>query len=345
MAGVPKKKKQVADCSVLVLDHEAIKCAVMAAALARALEKHTELRKTNGDLKGVARLCATICGGATEVDQDWKLIRADQANYADGFLTTIYSKAGEGIKSLQSYATTLHNVRNNCMDKVQAIFDEASDANSGFIKNAEIGFHAARAVKITALGTLALLSGIGGVAGTAGATAFGVQFTGFGFVQGTLVTIGLKGSYNFTTSWMKEKTVDAIVMNGVAPTNNDVKDAVIQKTAEESLNQPLLAVFKKLAKSMGIEEKAQSKISSAQKKFDKLAKVAAKNKAQQLAAARAERVIAKQTAVVAKNAPKAAVGKAVAGGAKFASNAFPVIWLCKDLMSVYEEGEADLQML
>jgi hypothetical protein len=347
MAGVPKKKKQVADCAVLVLDYDALKAAVMATALARALSEHTETQTTTGELKGVALLCATMCSDMVEVTQDWKKIRLSQATYASSYLARVFAAAGTGLADLQSQIRLMNEIRDKSMTKVENKFEQARAANANFIADAEMGFYAARRVRITALCTVALLSGIGGVAGAsaAGSSAFGVQIAGFGFVKGTLVTIGLKGAYNVSTSWMKQPTVEAIVINGLESGKKDVKDSATQKTIEDSIGKPLTALFNKFAKSVGLEEDALAKLSHAQKKFEKLAKIASKTKAQEIAARQVNHAIQKQTAVVAKNATKATVAKVAGGAASFASKAFPVLWLCNDLKSIYEEGEADLQML
>jgi SHS2 domain-containing protein len=339
------KAKKEAEYKVLVLDHEAMSNAVNAAALARAMADYTKTQVTTGELAGVALLCATMCGGATEVDQNWKKIRSAQSNYAEIYLSTIYAKAGEGISSLKSYVGQLEKLRDDCMDKVQAKFDEARKANQAFIENAEIGFQAARAVRIAAWGTVALLSGIGGVAGVAGTTAFGVKIAGFGFLEGTLVTIGLKGTYNFSTGWLKETTVEAIAINTKDAATKDAKSAAKQKTYEETTSKALQGLLNKFANSIGLEKKSLEKLKIAQKKFEALAKIVNKTKGQKYAYQQAEKTVAKHTATAAKNAPKAVVAKTAGRLANFASNAFPVIWLCDDLHSIYQDGAEDLKML
>jgi hypothetical protein len=295
--------------------------------------------KTHGDLTGIAKMCSVMCGGGLDPTVDWKVIRPRHMALALEYHRMLLDSVGRGPVEFARTAERLARWRQDYDADIRAKFAKAQAQNDKMISRAMAGFQTARAVRITALGTLALLSGVGGVVGGGGTiAAFGVEtgMAGLTFTQGLLFGVTSKAAYNGATSWVakKEDIVAIVVSNGL----KDAAQPVQQEAAQLGLEFGFYEQLRKWSRELNLGKETQAKIDELKRRA---ANQAAKKTVNQKALQRLEKQIANQTAEQAKRArpqARAAVGTKVLGS-------LPVVWLVQDLWGVCSEANDDMKLL
>jgi hypothetical protein len=324
---------------LLILEMDNMAKYAVSAGLARAVADHTELElKRNAGLKGVAGFCAFVSGGTMEVNQNWAEIERARKMYSERYMGYMLEAAAQGPLALQRYCQQLENVRNNEISRVNKLFHQAAQHNESFVNRTEWGFEISRAVKITALGTLALLGAVGSLAGVGGATAYGVAIEGFGFAKGLLVVLGTKTAYAGATNWMlSTDDVKAVAIKTGEHTAKEARNNLLQTAAERTVGMAFYAKLKAWSQQLAQGQQYQTLVEKANKN---LQNQQSKGNSKQIE--QAERRVARKTNVVERHSGKMTTAR---WGRGIVQNGLPVLWLGLDLKGVWDEANADAQLL
>lgn len=324
-----------------VLNVSADNCMALASstALVKAINNQMTLVKTHGDLTWIAKACSVISGGGLDPTLDWKVIRPRHAALTKDYHRMLLQSIERGPTELHRTASRMAEWYSKDASEIATKFAKAEQHNNAAIARATAGFQIARAVRITALGSLALLSGVGGVVGSSATiSAFGVQsgLAGLSFSQGLLFGVGAKSAYNVATNWDKStgQIAAVVVWNGL----NDAAAPVRQEAVGIGVELAFYGQLRKWARELHLGQETESMITLMQRQ---LANQVKKSRPDKKVVERLERRLAAKTAEQASKQTSQRV-------AKYATRtlgALPVVWLAEDLWGIYKEADADMALL
>jgi hypothetical protein len=315
------------DFSLLLVDEEKLHTFARSCAMAKALHDHTTaVKTTSGNVIG--DMFAYVFGHSLQdVEQNWKLIKADANTWSESLADSLIEKAGEGPEIFKDFAKRMDESRSERWRRVEAVFTQVHGANSAYVAHMKNCHHAAVVVKYTALAAVATMSGVGGMTGA------------LTFLQSLAFGVSSKMAYNTAKGWAEGGEMDAVLIN--------TRDSAAKDTRDSGLIQPGIE---------GLFKTAAQICTGFLLPNDKVAKIASERIARQQelwrralkrgseeSMKKAEGRIARATAekLAAQNADK---GLRLTGNlASGVSKALPVLWMGKDFYDMGIELKGDLK--
>lgn len=324
---------------LLVVHDEPNMALAASAAMAKAFSDNMKLIHSNNGFTGLERFCSWLSGGQTDVSQDLPKIKQAQKKLMGEYYRALIEASGTGPSNYHGKVMQIAGWRDMFLKDINAKFAQAARENSKSINNAYWGFQAARAVRITALGSLALLSGVGGVVGGSGAiAAFGVQtnMAGLTFVNGLAFGVLSKAAYNTSVGWATQaKNVSGTVINNAA---SDTMQPFQQEAVGLGFEFAMYEQMRKWAKELKLGEETKKQIDEMQRR---LANSAGKKGKETLAKSLERRIAKKVVEQGSKQGAQEAAKRRLAA----AGGLLPIVWLGADMVGIYKEASADLDML
>jgi len=306
-------------------------------ALLVAIQRHTQLQWTpyrdSAVLNGIYKVLSWKgAPGTVEVSQDWAKINVTQDQLFEDFVITFCKKLNEGPRAVIQYLTLLERLKEDARGFIAQTFADAKEINNEIAKVANDAVHTLASIKLASSIAVAGLSGGIGVLGSAGGIfGFTAGVTGKMVFQAGLVSLG----YNVAGLAVKSVTsgTDACavaVRGGLKEAGSQLSEKALDLGAKSAEAQARLQIWTNLRIGRVAEEKIDALSASLARKVShaKIAKI--------------NRQIGKAQLQLDTAASERATAARLAGAAKLAGKAIPIVFAIKDIIDAVGEYHEDV---